>query len=163
MMDMEYRAYDNKQKMMVYSRDLWLPKGLKKLGHKEYPVRVTDNGIQYTLNCISNHYENDWEEEVVSILDIEIMPSTSFRDSQEPQREIYSNDIISFNINKSLLPFEDKRNIGRIKYNEASHDWMIVDKDDQFIEILSKVQQPTVLGNYFDNPEFLDVERCIFN
>jgi len=161
--DMEFRAYDNKQRMLVYDKDLWLPQGLKKLGHKEYPVSITNTGIHYTLNCISNHYENDWEENVVSILGIEIMQATDSCDFEEPGRKIYSDDIISFYQDGTPNFSDDQRILGRIKYSEQSHDWIVVDQGEQFIEMLSKVVQPKVVGNRFDNPDLLGSEICISN
>jgi hypothetical protein len=152
---MEFRAYDNQQKRMVYNNDLWLPHGLNKLGHKEYPVHVTNNGIQYTLNCISNHYENDWEEDVISILNIEIMQSTDSFAFEEPGKKLYSEDIISFRLEQNPNYTEDNRTLGRIKYSEQDQDWIVVDQDEQFIERLSKVTQSKVLGNWYDNPELL--------
>ncbi|MDA8228697.1 MAG: YopX family protein [Desulfitobacterium hafniense] len=159
MRDMEFRAYDNKQRTMVYNKDLWLPKELKKLGHKEYPVYVTENGIHYTLDCLSNHYENDWEEDVTTIYDIEIMQFTNYWDCQEPSRKIYCNDIISFFV-KGKVNYPDATNIGMVKYSEQSGDWIVVDKDEKFIEMLSRIEQPKVLGNWFDNPELLDGKVC---
>ena len=160
---MEFRAYDSKQKMMVYNNDLWLPHGLSKLGHKEYPVHVTNSGIHYTLNCTSNHYENDWEENVISILNVEIMQSTDSHDFEEPGRKLYSEDIISFSLEGNLNFTENNRILGRIKYSEQYQDWIVLDQSDQFIEMLSKVAQPKVLGNWYDNPDLLGEKMCIIN
>ncbi len=160
---MEFRAYDNKQKMMVYNNDLWLPHGLNKLGHKEYPVHVTDDGIHYTLNCISNHYENDWEEDVISILNIKIMQSTDSFDFEEPGRKLYSEDIISFHLEGNLNYTRDNRILGIIKYSEQYQDWIVVDQGDQFIEMLSKVALPKALGNCYDNPKLLGEKIGIIN
>lgn len=152
MNDMEYRAYSSKEKNMIYNQDLWLPMGLKKLGCNEHPVHITNEGIHYTLDCISNHYENDWEEDVVTYHGIEIMPFTRSWDAGEPRKKMYSNDIISFYV---MGNSKIDQTIGKIKFSEPLKDWIVVDKKEEFIERLSNVAQPKVIGNWFDHSELL--------
>ncbi|MFA6808199.1 MAG: YopX family protein [Eubacteriales bacterium] len=156
MMNKEFRAYDKKQKIMVYNEDFWLPKGLEKLGHKEYPVNITNNGIHYTLDCMSNHYEDEWDEDVVTSYDIEIMESTNYHDCEEPKRKIYSKDIISFYLIDKIYDSKAQRKIGKIAFSEQFADWIIVDNEEQFIEMLSKIEQPKVVGNWLDNSILLN-------
>jgi hypothetical protein len=161
MCEREFRAYDTKQRMMVYNSDLWLPLGLKKLGHKEYPVSIADNGIHYTLDCNSSHYENDWEEDVISIFGIEIMEITDYQDFFVPSKKIYRNDIISFHLNDTdlaTLCF-----IGTVQFSNQLNDWIVMSKDGQFIEMLNNIVQPKVIGNLFENPELLENDVLFTN
>lgn len=155
-MDKEFRAYDKKQNIMVYNQALWLPKGLKKLGHKEFPVHVTDKGIRYTLNCLSNHYENDWEEDVVTRYDIEIMQFTNYWDCGEPKQKIYAEDLISFYLSDDINVPNSSKMIGKVILNEEIQEWIVVSKEGKFIEMLSRVVQPKVIGNWLDHPVLLN-------
>lgn len=155
MNEMEFRAYDNKGRTMIYNKDSWLPKGLKKLGWNEHPVYITNKGIHYTLDCISNHYENDWEEDVVTIHNIEIMQFTNFWDYGESRKKMYCNDIISFYLMGTLHNQLANKTVGKIKFSEQIGDWIVVDIKEQYIEKLSRVEQPKVIGNWFDNAELL--------
>lgn len=155
MSETEFRAYDNEGKTMIYNEDSWLPKGLKKLGCSEHPVHVTNNGIHYTLDCISNHYENDWEEDVVTIHGIEIMQFTNFWDYGDSKKKIYGNDIISFYL-RSASNHQLAKIVGKIKFSEQQGEWVIVDEKEQFIEKLSRVEHPMVIGNWFKSAELLN-------
>lgn len=155
MSEIEFRAYDSKQKTMIYNKDSWLPMSLKKFGHTEYPVHISDQGVHYTLDCLSNHYENDWEEDVVTRHGIELMQFTNYRSVAEPQRKIYANDIISFFVHGNLTYPDAAKTTGRVIYNHQLSEWIVVDKEEQFLAKLSVAEQPHVIGNWFDTPELL--------
>lgn len=150
----EYRAYDNREKNLIYDRELWLPKSLKKLGHTAYPVHITEEGIHYTLNCLSNHYEDDWEEGVLTRYGIEIMPFTNLWDHGATRRKMYCNDIITFTL-KENMDIGSSLRTGRITFCQESSEWIVVDKNDQYINQLSHVECPRVIGNWFDHAELL--------
>lgn len=152
---LEFRAYDFKGKTLIYDRDLWLPKELKKLGHKEHPVTISQEGIHYTLDCLSNHYENDWEEDVVAIHNIQIMQCTHLFDFGESKKKMYCNDIISFYPSRQLDDLDAQKMIGRIQFSAQTGKWVIVDHEEQFLSELSLAEQPKVIGNWYDNPELL--------
>ncbi|GBG57476.1 hypothetical protein SPFL3101_02821 [Sporomusaceae bacterium FL31] len=155
MSEMEFRAYDKKERTLIYDHELWLPQAFKKLGHTEYPVHITPEGIQYTLDCLSNHYENDWEENVVTRYGFEIMQFTNLWDDGESRKKMYCNDIISF-YRKGTSDLGSLKMIGRITLSELTGDWILVDKEEQFLEELTKAVYPQVIGNWFDNAELLD-------
>lgn len=141
----EFRAYDSREKNLIYDREPWLPKPLKKLGHTAYPVHITEDGIHYRLNCLSNHYEDDWEEDVLTRYGMEIMPFTNLWDHGETRKKMYCNDIISFSSSLS----------GRIIFCQESSEWIVVDKNEQCIDKLTHVECPQVIGNWFDHAELL--------
>lgn len=153
--EIEFRAYDSKQRTMIYNKDSWLPMSLKKFGHTEYPVHISDQGVHYTLDCLSNHYENDWEEDVVTRHGIELMQFTNYRSFAEPQRKIYANDILSFFVQSNLTYPDASKTTGRVIYNQQLGEWIVVDKKEQFLAKLSGAEQPNVIGNWFDTPELL--------
>ncbi|WP_088188805.1 YopX family protein [Desulfosporosinus sp. FKA] len=149
----EFRAYDKKEMALIYDQDLWLPDYLKKLGHTEYPVHISSEGIHYTLDCLSNHYENDWEEKVIAYIGFDIMQFTNLWDKKG--KKIFCNDIIAF-CPAGNLTNSSAKTLGRIQYSEQSGEWIIVNKDDQFLNQLDKVNQPEVIGNWFENAELLN-------
>ncbi|WP_088227072.1 YopX family protein [Desulfosporosinus sp. FKB] len=149
----EFRAYDEKEKALIYDQDLWLPDYLKKLGHTESPVHISSEGIHYTLNCLSNHYENDWEEKVIAYIGIDIMQNTNLLD--KTGKKIFGKDIISFYPSGNLTQSSAKT-LGRIQYSEQSGEWIIVNKHEQFLDELGKANQPEVIGNWFENAELLN-------
>ncbi|MGC7871875.1 YopX family protein [Desulfosporosinus sp. SYSU MS00001] len=149
----EFRAYDEKEKALIYDQDLWLPDYLKKLGHTEYPVHISSEGIHYTLDCLSSHYENDWEEKVIAFIGIDIMQYTNLLD--KTGKKIFGKDIISFYPSGNLTQ-RSARTLGRIQYSEQSGEWIIVNKDEQFLDELDKANQPEVIGNWFENAELLN-------
>lgn len=155
MMEMEFRAYDNQARTMVYNKDSWLPKGLKIFGLNQHPVLISDQGIHYTLDCLTNQYEDEWEKDVVTIHDIEIMPFTNSWDLGEIRKKIYENDIIAFSLTKNAKDMS-ARKIGKIQFSEEYGTWIVVDKEEHFIEKLGGANQPIVLGNWFDNRELLN-------
>jgi len=151
----EFRAYDKREKNLIYNQDLWLPRSLQNIGHTVYPVHITEDGIRYRLNCLSNHYEHDWEEDVVTCYGIEIMAFTGFWDHEEPRKKIYCNDIISI-IPKENSDLPSSSQTGRIIFCQGSKEWIVVDKKEHYLEKLSQVNCPRVIGNWFDNAELLE-------
>lgn len=150
----EFRAYDKKEKALIYNSELWLPEPLRKFGHTVNPVHITEDGVHYTLNCLSNHYEDDWEEDVVAHLGIEIMPFTNLWDHGESRKKIYANDIISFSF-KSDSDLHPGLRTGRVTYSQEFEDWVLVDKQEQLVAKLSEVERLHVIGNWFDDCELL--------
>ena len=151
---LEFRAYDKNEKNLIYNQELWLPRSLKKLGHTAYPVHIGEDGIHYRLNCISNHYEDDWEEDVVTHYGLEIMPFTEFWDYGESGKKIYCNDIISFSC-QVQSDLTSNSLTGRIAFCQESWEWIVVDKKYHYIEKLSQVNYPRVIGNWFDHADLL--------
>lgn len=152
---LEFRAYDRKGKSLIYDKELWLPQGLSKLGYTEHPVHISQSGIHYTLDCLSDHYPNDWEEHVIACLDIDVMPSTNRCDSSATPQMMYCHDIISFYRKEECNNVNSQKLIGQIQFSDQTGDWIIVDLNGRFMEMLSHAEQPRVLGNWFEHPELL--------
>lgn len=141
----KFRAYIKKSKKIYPVNDLTLN------GIDDEPVGINGCGDSTCTTCL------DWYR----FEDIELMQSTGLKDKNGV--EIFEGDIIvgQQHLTTDLsTPFEIK---GLVKYSERNTMFYLDEKSvghDKFMHSLgSSIYQYEIIGNIYENPELLEVQR----
>ena len=169
MREIIFRAWDKKQKKMIYNGDVWYPYLKKSFNREIYSVTVTNKGILYwklsdnnedyivlkTENSNKNFYKN-WDYQELYTRDIDVMPGIKIN-----EQNIFAGDIIKTeNGDLFEITFGNIKNIGQygIDYKPAFYAYRL-GTDDGCLLFDGFGDSFEVIGNIYENPELLEVKN----